>query len=192
MNKQIIQEKFMKKIYTLSLFLIFTACLFTGCIIAPDDFSNNSNIKYKAWKQTEGYMVKEEGSEERHFVAWSSSIQDKSHQAMMYEHEYIKSPYTVLYVQEWDKDNIEYKTVSNTKNNSFTITNKPVEKNGFIFYTQDDNIYIINTLYNSDTMQRKLRIHDDKYSKADYRFKIEVDGINDPIIILMDETGGWE
>ena len=80
----------MKKIYTLSLLLIFTACLFTGCIIAPDDFSNNSNIKYKAWKQTEGYMVKEEGSEERHFVAWSSSIQDKSHQATMYEHEYIK------------------------------------------------------------------------------------------------------
>lgn len=179
----------MKKIFLLSLIFVLAATLFTGCIINADSTGTNSNPKYKAWKRTEGYMILEEGANERHFVAYSSTIQDKSHEATLYEHEYIKSPYTTLLIQEWDKDNIRYQT---KRTNKLTITNKPTEINGFIFYAEDDTLYIINTLYNNETVQKKLRIHEDKYTRANYRFIIEVDGINDQIEILMDDSGGWQ
>ncbi len=179
----------MKKIFLLSLIFVFAATLFTGCIINADSTGTNSNPKYKAWKRTEGYMILEEGANERHFVAYSSTIQDKSHEATLYSHEYVKSPYTILTVQEWDKDTIEYKTVSKK---TLTITNKPSEINGFILYTEDDTIYIINTLYNYEAKNKKLKIHEDKFKKADYRFLIEVDGIYDNIEILMDDTSGWD
>ena len=188
-NKRTLTGVFMKKVIFLSLIYILISSLLTGCIINADESSINSNPKYKAWKRTEGYMIKEEGSEERYFVAYSSSIQDKTHEATLYQHEYEKDPYTTLSVQEWDKDNIKYTTITT---NRLTITNKPNEINGFIFYEEDNTLYIINTLYNYEKKQKRLKMHDDTYTRADYRFIIEVNEINDPIEILMDDTSGWD
>ena len=51
-----------------------------------------------------------------------------------------------------------------------------------------DNIY----LSSEWSTHSKTTNSKDNPRVAEDRFKIEVDGINDPIIILMDETGGWE
>lgn len=177
------QGIFMKKTIFLSVLFVLTAGLFTGCIDVPD------TPYWKDWKITEGYMIKDDDSEQRHFVAYNSSIQDKSHEATLYEHEFIKRPYATLIIQEWNNTEIEYKDV---KQNSFNITNKPYELNGFIFYCENDRIYIINTLFNYEAKGKKFKTHQDKFSPADYRFIIEVTGIAEDIKILMDDTGSWD
>ena len=177
----------MKKTLFLSLILIFAAGFFTSCI-QPD------SVYWEDWKITEGYMIlTEENSTERVFVPYSSSIQDKSHPATMYEHSFTKRPYTKFTVQTWDKDKIEY--TDETRPSFFYITNKPYLLNGFIFYCDDSNdkLYVINTLYNNEEKQKKLKDHVDKYySNADYRFLISVEGIAADLKILMDDSSGWD
>ena len=174
----------MKKTFIISsLICILTLSLFTAC--------GSSNPSYwEAWKSVDGYMILDsEGATTRHFEPYSPNITDKSHEAKMYTHSYSREPYLSFTVQEWDSVNIEYKDVTT---NRFTISNKPKELNGFLFYKDDETIYIVNTLFNNDEMNLKLRLHENNYTSADYRFIIDVDGIYDDIEILMDKKSTWQ
>lgn len=156
---------------------------FTSCI-------NSDPTYWGDWDIVDGYMLKEsEDSETRHFVEYNTSITDKSHQATRYTHQYSKTPDAVLTIQEWNESKIEYETKTT---NRFRISNIPTDKNGFLFYKDGDTLYVINTLFNYEEKNRHLKIHEDRYTKAKYRFIIEVNGIFADIEILMDDKSDWD
>ena len=171
----------MKKTFIISsLICILAVSLFTAC--------GSSNPSYwEAWNVIEGYMVLDEGegATTRHFEPYSPSITDKTKPATMYKHSYSRDPYTVITIQKWNKDTIEY---DNYESEALTISNKPKETKSCIFYKDEESIYIISTLDSND----RLKIHTDRYSNATYRFIIDVDGIYDDIEILLDEKGPWD
>lgn len=173
----------MKKFF-LSVICILTAIILTSC-------GNNNPSYWEAWDYIEGYMILDEGENvtTRHFEPYDISIKDTSHRADMYVHSYSRNPETTFEVSEWDEQNIKYDVKST---NRFTISNKPKELNGFIFYKDSDNIYVINTLYNCEDRNLKLKEHPDKYTSADYRFIIDVSGIYDDVEIYMDDRKKWD
>jgi hypothetical protein len=184
----------MKKIrYAIPLVIFSLLIGFTSCLPTNPSY-------WGAWGEVDGYMIKDsEDSTTRHFEPNSSSITDKTHPARMYTHEYSRTPSGTLVVQEWpqtsipsSESDITYQTKS-SKNITFLTTKQ--ELNGFIYYKDTDNLYVINTLYNYEAKNKHLKDHvrswpDD--NPAAYRFKIKVDGIFETIEILMDDNNSWD
>lgn len=179
------KEIIMKK----TLFISLLVCIFASLFITSCGSSDPTY--WESWNEIEGYMILDEGENvtTRHFEPYSPSITDTSHEATLYSHSYSRTPETSFTVQEWDTIDIEYKDKST---NRFTISNKPKELNGFIFYKDSENLYIINTLFNNENKGLKLKAHENKYTNADYRFLIDVYGIHDEIEILMDDRRKWD
>ena len=171
----------MKKTFIISsLICILTLSMFTAC--------GSSNPSYwEAWNVVEGYMILDdgEGATTRHFEPYSVTITDTKYPATLYTHSYSRSPYTVITIQKWNKETIEYEDY---QRETFTISNKPKETKNCIFYKDDESLYILSKLDSND----KVKIHTDRYSNATYRFIIDVDGIYDDIEILLDEKGPFD
>ena len=168
----------MKKSRYIIPLVIFSLLIgFTSC------FQVNPSY-WGSWDEIDGYMVKDsESSTTRHFEAYSPSITDKQYPATMYTHSYSETPRATFTGQEWDQPSISYKT---TKTKSISFSNSPREENGFIYYKDSNTLYVINTLYNNNSLNKPLKLHTDRTTHADYRMIIDVTGIYEDIEILMD------
>ena len=172
-----------KSIFVFTTILMVT--LFSGCII-----NGNTQPSYymESWDSTDGYVVVDE---EGNFSEFKSGTKDKpanQSKAVMYEHRYNSSsgyPTYILTPQNWNDENIEYENIESAYR--FSFSKKPRNINGFIFYCDDENIYIINNKY--DVYRDKERRDNDEY-----RFKIRVYGVKDELefkMVLREQKSNW-
>ncbi len=161
----------------LSVFASLT--LFTGCIINP-----SKSTYFEPWFDTEGYVVYTQNQRNNNktfseFVE-SNNIPEGEKLAVKWEHVKKEDSSRVwcsfkAYARETDidkgivKDFVEQEDKSKS---SIRITSVPYENiQGFILYSDDENVYIINDLY-------KLGYKEVQYARdADVKFVFDVTGM---------------
>ena len=193
--KGVYKELTMKKLLLLSgIALIFTL-MFSGCgnYIFDDD---EDDYRYSGWEETEGYVEATTTKNERtgkdtttyRFV--SGTHPDDKTIAVLYKHKYDKrrTPncnFIVKTVQtDLDHDIVNEYVKDDDKSDYFTITsNQYTKKTGFIFYCDDEYIYVINNLFSLNYLE-----HDDsnQKNKAECRFEIIISRISKNLRIDMD------
>jgi len=176
----------MKKTIFLSLILIFAAGFFTSCI---------QSEYFDPWVETEGYVVTTNKNNERtgkneEFSEFIVGDHPEGYfVAVRYEHELLKIPYCTFEVQtpqtDIDHDIIYEFMTDPTKTVNFEITSQPYNDIlGFIFYCDNDKVYIINNLYKLGYVEHTNK---SSRSKGDVRFVIKVNGIQ-KLELEMDRT----
>ena len=153
---------------------IFAALtLFTSC------GEPSESVYYEPWFETEGYVITKtnERTGTKSFVSFEEGTPPEGTSiAVQYDHSWIKNPRCTFYVQklttDLDNDIVDEFVTDDTKTDTFTIINKPYDRNtGFIFWCDAERVYVVNNLYSygfSDAPSSK---------KAQYRFIISINGI---------------
>ena len=160
-----------KSIFLISILIILT-CLFSSCI--PD----SNSIYWDPWVDTEGYVTRRKTgrTDNSSFVSFEEGTPPEgSYIAVRYEHAYDRRPYCSfdVYKRETDidKDIVEEFVKQDDKSDDFIISKTPYDKiQGFVFYCDDNTVYIINDLY-------QYGYRETTENKADTHFKIRVSGI---------------
>ena len=167
----------MKKTCLLSILLIgfLTICL-SGC-------GSSDSVYWEDWFDTVGYVEKSAVINERTGETDSSSkfISGPHPEgvsiAVRHEHKYTKSLSCTFKVKKLTNDianDIVNELVEDTtKTKRFSIPrNANFEKiEGFIFYCDDEYVYVVNNLYD------KYVEHTNVYTNPQYRFEISINGI---------------
>ena len=167
------------KLFIISITVLAALTLFTGCII-----DSSKSTYFEPWHDTEGYVVytKNQRNTEELFSDFveTNKIPDGEKLAVKWEH--VKKEGTSRiwcsfksYARE---TNIEEGTVyefveqEDNSRSSIKITSTPYENlKGFILYSDDENVYIINDLY-------KLGYKEVQYARdADVKFVFDVTGM---------------
>ena len=183
----------MKKI----IFVFVIAFIFTMMFSACGNYfyDNDDNTNY-GWEETEGYVetttIKNErtGKDTTTYKFVSGTHPDDKSIAVLYKHKYNnrRTPYCRFVVKtvktDIANDIVNEFVIDNDKSKDFTITTKQyTDAKGFIFYCDDDYIYVINNLFSMNYLE-----HDDSNpkNKADCRFEISITGISKYLTIDMD------
>ena len=179
--------------------LFLSGIIFVLFLISCGGYYYDDEDYYKSdWEETEGYVISTEDYNERtgktttidEFIEGSHPKDKKI--AVQYKHKYDKSRTSRLYCEflvktvqdDIDKGIVQEFVTDEKKSADFTITKKMDNSHtGFIFYCDDEYVYVINNLYSLNYVEHD---DDDPKNKAECRFEISITGIKQPIKIDMD------
>ena len=180
----------MKKTCLISLIILGLATvLLSSC-------GSSDSVYYEDWFETNGYVETEAtyANERTGQTTTKSTFIAGDHPegvsiAVRHEHRYSKSlscTFRVKTIQtDLENDIIEELREDTSKTKRFTIpTNSTFEKiDGFIFYCDDEYVYVVNNLY-----KYGYRDHTNKYTNPQYRFEVSISGLP-RLTIDMDHVG---
>lgn len=180
----------MKKIF-FAVLSILVISLFSSCIInSSGNTSDKISVYSEPWFDTEGYVIskKSERTNNDVFVSFEEGEHPEGeYVAVRYEHSYVNRPRCTFEVQKLttdvDKNIVSEYITDSTKTENFIISKTPETKiQGFVFWCDEDTVYVVNDLY-------RYGYSDAKAGTAQYKFKITINGIKTLPIYMSYKSG---
>ena len=172
----------MKKLILFALTAFIVMMSFNSC-------GEVDSVYSESWFDKRGYITYKhdpfEGDVLDTFTVDEPAAEVVSEYAVIYKHRYLKTPSCCFYIQQWvenaKKEKLGYETI---KTYRFTITSEPQEVGGFWFYCDEENVYVINRLYNDGFTNKKASVS--PVAEKNYRFRIDISGITDLNIEMVE------